>query len=134
VGDRKLPPFRTFLSSDSESRDILRTHRVIAAVGLDPDITRQMRQYGYRVLEFNSAIDLSQASEPCGIVCIADAAADIGALVGASITAGARVIWMNAGVAAPQQAYFAHRNGLQVVMNRCIRREYEEHFSELDEE
>ncbi|MFG0317581.1 MAG: CoA-binding protein [Planctomycetota bacterium JB042] len=91
--NRKLPPYRTFLASDSSIRDLLRDHRVLAFCGLsatgDPDaldVARRLKQRGYRVvpvtpdggevLGVEAARDVDAIRERIGIVVLWRGAAD----------------------------------------------------------
>lgn len=138
-----LPPYRTFLASDAEIREILRDCRTIAVLGMgaDPLAVRQrqaLEQRGYRVLPAAagpSAADgtvpappLTALGERADIVLVLAGAEDVGAAAREAAGAGARVLWLGRGVLAPEAAYRASRGGLQVVMGRDLLDEYMMHF------
>ena len=56
---------------------------------------------------------------------------DIPPLAQEAIDIGAKVLWMQLEVVNPQAARLAHKAGLKVVMNRCMKIEYARLFGGL---
>ncbi len=143
--NRKLPPYRTFLASDSAIRDLLRSHRVLAFCGLSAtgdrdalDVARRLKQRGYRVvpvtpgggevLGVEAAADVDSIEEQVGIVVLWRGTADARAIVEAAARRGAEAVWFEVGAEDPESAHHATELGLTAVMGRSVIGEYEMHF------
>lgn len=117
---------------------VLRTAKTIATVGLssDPDkashkIPAYLQAQGYRVIPVNPRLEealgekaygsLSEIKEPIDVVQIFRPSAEVGPIVDEAIAAGAKVIWMQLGIADEQAAARARAAGLDVVMNQCMK-------------
>jgi len=117
---------------------VLRTAKTIATVGLssDPDkashkIPAYLQAQGYRVIPVNPRLEealgekaygsLSEIEEPLDVVQIFRPSAEVGPIVDEAIAAGAKVIWMQLGIADEQAAARARAAGLDVVMNQCMK-------------
>lgn len=117
---------------------VLRTAKTIATVGLssDPDkashkIPAYLQAQGYRVIPVNPRLEealgekaygsLSEIGEPLDVVQIFRPSAEVGPIVDEAIAAGAKVIWMQLGIADEQAAARARAAGLDVVMNQCMK-------------
>lgn len=144
----RLPPYRMFLASDGEIRDLLRELRTIAAFGVGSDdrarqVLLEMGTYGYRVIAvvpdsdtqaseqyegLRIATDLASVGERVDIVCVFGDAERVPEAAARAADLGAQVLWLERGVQHPEAAYDAHRRGLKVVMNRGLLGEYEMHF------
>lgn len=140
----RLPPFRTFLASDNDIRELLRDSRTVAVIGLgerEPGIgiARFLRQRGYRVLPVaaagaasvlgvEAAADLDSVPERVDIAVVLQPDADVPELARAAAVKGARSLWLERGVVQPEGAFLAAELGLKVAMNRSIVAEYEMHF------
>jgi predicted CoA-binding protein len=130
-------------ATTDEIRDILATARTVAVVGLSdkPDresyiVARYLQQHGYRIIPINPGISrvLGEPSYPDLASVPPDVAIDvvdvfrrpeyIPAVVDAAITRGARVVWMQLGLAHNAAAEKARSAGLRVVMDRCIKIEH----------
>jgi uncharacterized protein len=134
-----------------EVRRILLRHRRLAVVGLSPNRSRpsyramvHMRANGYDITPVNPRCD-----EVLGAPCLPDLAAaaargpleivnifrrveDIPPIVDEAIALGAKVIWMQLGLAEEQSADRARAAGLEVVMDRCIKMEHCRFFGGLN--
>jgi predicted CoA-binding protein len=128
--------------SDDYLRGILTGVGTIAVVGASPrpqrpshGVMRYLQRQGYRAIPVNpTAAGATLLGEEC-YATLADVAAaglgpidmvDIfrrseaaGAVVDEAIAVGAKVVWMQLGVADPAAAARAEANGIKVVMNRC---------------
>ncbi len=146
---RRLPPYRTFLASDAVIREILRSYRTIAMVGLGPDAppaardaARQLKQRGYRVLPVHpgggevlgmqATPDLRALGERIEIVAVISAALPVAEVVDQALAAGAKVLWLEPGGSHPESAYRAARAGLAVILNRELLAEYLMHFPDSE--
>lgn len=144
-----LPPLRSFLASDRTIREILRTSRTIALVGIDPDpsaasfrVARALQSHGYRVLPIHGATNareilgepvfasLDELGERVDLIVVMQRDADLDRIAATAHERGTNVLWLQPGVGEPAAAYAAHRRGLLVVMNRCVAKEYEAQFPE----
>ena len=143
----RLPPYRSFLASDSDIREILRDHRSIAMIGLaaDPEpatllAVRSLKLRGYRILPGHPDrgellgqevhVDLLSIQEPVGIVAVLEPDRPLLELARQAKQIGATVFWLEPGHSDAEGAYQASKLGLQTVLNRTIIGEYEMHFSD----
>jgi predicted CoA-binding protein len=129
--------------SDDVLRDLLIRYRHIAVVGLSPNPARPshrvaayMRAHGYDITPVNpvapevlgipSASSLADAATRgrLEIVNIFRRPSEIPGIVEAAIALGAKVIWMQLGLADADAAARARAAGVEVVMDRCIQVEH----------
>ena len=127
-------------ASDEEIDTILAEAHTVAVVGLSPkperdshQVARYLKEHGYRVVPVNPGVD-----EILGERCYPDVAsipADIDidvvdifrrpeaipAIVDQAVARGARVVWMQLGLAHNAAADTARKAGLKVVMDRCMK-------------
>ena len=132
-------------------RLILKRYRRLAVVGLSPRPDRpshramiHMAANGYEITPVNPTCDevlgnpcvatLAEAAEagPLEIVNLFRKPADIPPIVDEAISLGAKVIWMQLGIAEPASAERAREAGLEVVENRCIKMEHCRFFGGLN--
>lgn len=144
-----LPPLRSFLASDRAIREILRSSRTIALVGIDSDptaatfrVARALQSHGYRVLPIHCATNareilgervhgsIDELAERVDLIVVMQRDADLDRIATTAQERGTKVLWLQPGVGEPAAAYAAHRRGLLVVMNRCVAKEYEAQFPE----
>jgi len=130
-------------ADEREIDEILASARTIAVVGLSdkPDreshmVARYLQANGYRVLPVNPAVveALGERSYPDLVSIPPEIAIDvvdifrkpefIPAIVDAAIARGARVVWMQLGLADNAAAQRARAAGLGVVMDRCMKIEH----------
>lgn len=133
------------IETDSDLREIFRTVRTIACVGLSPNparpshqVARYLQGAGYRVIPINPGqaggmllgervwpdlASLPPELGPIDMVDIFRRSEEAGAVVDAALThlagRGLRVIWMQIGVIDAAAAARAEARGIAVVMNRC---------------
>ena len=136
---------------DDDVRRILLRYRRLAVVGLSPNTSRpsyramvHMKAYGYDITPVNPAADevlgfpavdtLAEAAErgPLEIVDIFRKVADIPPIVDEAIELGAKVIWIQLGLAHDEAAAKARAVGLEVVQDRCIKMEHCRYFGGLN--
>lgn len=131
----------TFQNPDpSEIKRILSEARTIAVVGLSPrsdrpshGVAAAMQRFGYRIIPVRPAVDevlgekayadLRELPETPDIVDVFRAPEHVPAIVDDCIAIGARVLWLQEGVINADEAERAQRNGITVVMDRCIYKE-----------
>ena len=128
-------------ATDPEIREILTTARRIAVVGHSDDpardsyrVGRYLAAHGYEVFPVNpNAVstaelkfypDLPSVPGPVDIVDIFRRPEAIAEVVDQAIAIGARVVWMQEGLAHNAAADMARGAGMRVVMNRCIMKEH----------
>ena len=123
--------------TDEEVVAILRRTRRIALVGASarPErasngVMRFLLAHGYDVVPVNpglagqrlhgqSVVASLDEAAPLDMVDIFRNAADVPPVVEAAIRLGARTVWMQLGIVAPDAAEQARRAGLAVAMDRC---------------
>jgi len=139
----QLPEFNP---EDEEIKGILENNRTIAVVGLstDPDkdsyrVARYLQEHGYHIVPVNPKTDeiLGQKCYPnlaeipfsVDIVDVFRKIEAIPAIVDEAIAIGAKVVWMQLGLAENRSAHKAMTAGLQVVMNKCLKIEHSRYFA-----
>jgi hypothetical protein len=117
--------------------DILTKYKTIAVVGLSSNptrpsyaVTEYMQSSGYHIIPVNpnetdvlgepSYADLEEVPQKIEIVNIFRRAEDIPPVVEAAIRVGAKVVWMQQGIANEPAAERARAAGITVVMDACI--------------
>ncbi len=117
--------------------DILTKYKTIAVVGLSSNparpsygVTEYMQSSGYQIIPVNpnetdvlgepSYSSLDEVPQKIEIVDIFRRAEEVPPVVDAAIRAGAKVIWMQQGIANESAAEKARAAGLTVVMDACI--------------
>lgn len=120
--------------------EILTKYRNVAVVGLSSDplkpsrkVASYLAEHGYNVIPVNpkateilgkkSYPSLSVVPEKVEIVDIFRRPEDVMPIVEEAIKVGAKVVWMQEGIVNEAAAQKAREAGLQVVMDKCIRRE-----------
>ncbi len=138
--------------SDSHLRDILTRTRVIAVVGVSMNpvrpsyyVARYLSLKGFTVIPVNPGhageklfghtvrAALSDITEPVDMVDIFRRSDAVPPIVDEALEAfpGLRTIWMQIGVMHEEAARVARARGVDVVMNRCPKIEYQRLFGEL---
>ncbi len=126
-------------------KTILEQSKVIAVVGLSRRESRPgyyvpayMHAAGYRIIPVNPYLeealgekaypDLLSIPEPVDMVVIFRRSEDVPPVVDEAIEIGAKVVWMQLGIVNEEAAAKARAAGLQVVMNACIKIDYQRLF------
>ena len=121
--------------------EVLKSSRVVAVVGLStkPDrpsyiVASYLKEKGYRIIPVNPQEekilgevcypDLSSIPEPVDVVDIFRRPEDVPPIVEEAIKVGAKTVWMQEGVINEEAAARAESAGLQVVMDRCMKKEH----------
>jgi hypothetical protein len=128
-------------ATSEELRRILRTYKTVAVVGLSdrPDrdshrVAAYLQQHGYRIVPVNPNVatvlgepaypGLREVPVPVDVVDIFRKPDAVPEIVEDAIAMGARVIWMQEGIAHNAAADRARAAGLEVVMNKCMLKEH----------
>jgi predicted CoA-binding protein len=131
---------------DREIKAILDNNQVIAVVGLSPKpdrdshrVAKYLQDHGYRIVPVRPKAEeilgekayasLKDIPFPVDVVDIFRKVDAIPGIVDEAIDIGAKVVWMQLGLAENQSAQKAREAGLQVVMNKCIKIEHHRCFS-----
>ncbi|MFC1891902.1 CoA-binding protein [Thermodesulfobacteriota bacterium] len=129
-------------TSDNELKDILGKTRKIAVVGLSPKeqrdsnrVARYLLEKGYDIIPVNPGQreilgkkcykSLSDIPGQIDIVNIFLNPSRVPPVVDQAITSGVEVVWMQLGIVDKKSAEKARNEGIRVVMDRCIKQEYE---------
>jgi predicted CoA-binding protein len=124
--------------SDHDLREILLSAKTIASVGLSSNqnkesywIASYLKEQGYKVIPVNptadeilgekSYPDLASVPDEIDVVQVFRRPEDVPPVVDDAIQAGAKVVWMQEGIAHEEAAEKARQAGLQVVMDACMR-------------
>ncbi|MBK9139659.1 MAG: CoA-binding protein [Verrucomicrobia bacterium] len=128
-------------ATSEEVREILTRYKTVAVVGLSdkPDrdshrVAAYLQQAGYRIIPVNPNLSevlgeraypsLREVPVPVDIVDIFRKPDAVPAIVADAIAIGAKVIWMQDGIAHNAAADQARAAGLKVVMSKCMLREH----------
>ncbi|MBU1190926.1 MAG: CoA-binding protein [Gammaproteobacteria bacterium] len=120
---------------------LLRAVKTIAVVGLSPrpnrpsfQVSKSMQGFGYRIIPVRPAVesvlgepaypDLYALPEPVDLVNVFRNPNEIGPIVDACIALKLPRLWLQDGVINEAEALRAQAAGIEVVMDRCIYRDY----------
>src|SRR5512147_772011 len=139
------------MALDDQIRDLLKTARTIAVVGLSNkswrpsyDVAAYLRSAGYTVVPVNPEVDevlglksypdlfAAARDHPIEIVDVFRKSEFVPGIVEQAIGIHARALWLQVGVIHREAAQRAHLAGLIVVMDRCIKVEHRR-WQESDE-
>lgn len=132
---------------DEQIKEILKKIQVVAVVGLSPkpdrashQVAQYLQEHGYRIVPVRPKVDevlgekafanLRDIPFPVEVVDIFRKVEAIPGIVDDAIAIGAKVVWMQQGLAENESARKAREAGLQVVMNKCMKIEHSRYFSE----
>jgi predicted CoA-binding protein len=130
---------------------ILTENHTIAMVGLSADPMRPshfaaiyMQSEGYDIIPVNPRYagetilgqrvyaSLEEIPRPVDLVDVFRRADELPAIARSAVGIGARVLWMQLGVANEEAAHIAREAGLEVVMDRCVKIEHARFFGGLN--
>lgn len=134
-----------FNPEDSEIKEILSQYKIIAVVGLSDDpskdsnrVAQYLIHHGYTIVPVNPTKEtilglkcypnLKSIPFPVDIVDIFRKPADVPPVVDDAIAIGAKVVWMQLGIAHNEAAKKAKEAGLKVVQGKCIKMEHTRYF------
>lgn len=139
----QLPPVQ-------EIKHILQKYSTIAVVGLSPKperpshwVSQYMIQAGYTIIPVNPGQneilgqvcypDLLSVPHDIDIVNIFRRADQVLPFVKDAITRKAKVIWMQEGIVNEDAALLARKNGITVIMDRCIKVDHQHYVHKPEE-
>jgi predicted CoA-binding protein len=128
--------------TDERVTEILKTYKNVAVVGLTPKqetaanrVARFLSRHGFRLYPVNPRYEsiLGEPSVPyvrniTGPVDILDVfrrPEHLGGIIDDGLAVGAKVIWLQLGIVDEDFAGRAQEAGFEVVMDRCMKKEYE---------
>ena len=129
-------------------QQLLTSARTIAIVGLSNNPLRAsnfvgfyLLRHGYHVIPVNpretevlgqrAVAKLTDIDEPVDIVNVFREPGVVPELAEEAIRIGARALWLQFGVISPAGAALAHRAGLAVVMDRCLKIEHARYLGRM---
>jgi predicted CoA-binding protein len=139
---RKLSTASAFVNPDEEAIvKLLRAVRVIAVVGLSPKegrpsfrVAQAMQGFGYRIIPVRPAVEsvlgekayarLEDVPEKIDLVDVFRAPEHIEPIVDSCLALGIKHLWLQDGVVNEAAARRARAAGIEVVMDRCVYRDY----------
>jgi len=129
---------------DEELKDVLRTCKAVAVVGISPKedrpsyiVASYLKSKGFRIipvrpdgeeiLEEKVYHRLSEIPNEIGVdvVDIFRKSEDVPPIVEEAIRRGVRVVWMQEGVIHEEAGEKAEKAGLKVIMDRCMKKEHQ---------
>ncbi len=135
-----LPPTLGIIKrkSDGDLKRILATYKTVAVVGISKNpekpshtVPAYLQSHGYKIIPVNPKYeevlgekaypDLNSIPEPVDIVDIFRPSDAVPPIVDEAITLGAKVVWMQLGIANEEAARVAEAAGLEVVEDTCMR-------------
>jgi uncharacterized protein len=142
AGADEAPTFNLARYQDERViRDLIRTARTVAIVGLSPNPLRPsyfvgyyLQRHGYRVVPVNPKEReiLGETSYPSlaaipfavDVVDVFRAPAAVPEIAREAVQIGAKALWCQFGVISPEGAEIAAHGGLTMVMDRCMKVEH----------
>jgi uncharacterized protein len=141
-------PEQPAYQDENTIRDIVRSARTVAIVGLSPNELRPshfvgfyLQRHGYRIVPVNpketeilgetcypSLLDIPF---PVDVVDVFRAPSAVPAIAEEAVKIGAKALWLQFGVISPEGAAIAERGGLKVVMDRCMKVEHARHLGRM---
>jgi len=126
------------MNSDKVMKEILLSARTVASVGLSSNpekesyaIVSYLKEQGYQILPVNPTAteilgqkaypDLESIPGKVDVVQVFRKSEDVPPVVESAIRIGAKVVWMQVGIVNEAAAARARAQGLQVVMDACMR-------------
>lgn len=131
-----------FVNPDERERcALLRRVRTIAVVGLSPnparpshEVARAMQEYGFDIIPIHPVVPevlgarayrkLADVPVKIDLVNVFRRAEHIGEIVDQCLVLGLKAIWIQEGIVNEPAAERARAEGMTVVMDRCIYRDY----------
>jgi predicted CoA-binding protein len=123
-------------STPDEIRDLLRSTRTIAVVGLSDNpgrashrVAAYLQDHGYHIIPVNPTVTevlgekayprLEDVPEPIDLVDVFRRPEHVPEIVDAAIKVGAKAVWLQLGIVHEEAAAKARAAGLRVVQDRC---------------
>lgn len=125
------------INNDNELKQILKTIRIVASVGVSSSeekpsygIFYYLMEHGYHMIPVNPMAsdilglktypDLASIPQKIDVVQVFRKSEDVPPVVEQAIRIGAKIVWMQKGIINEEAAQKAEAAGLRVVMNRCM--------------
>ena len=125
------------INNDNELKQILRTMKTVASVGVSSSeekpsywIFNYLKEHGYQMIPVNPTAseilgakvypDLASIPQKIDVVQVFRRPEDVPPVVEQAIRIGAKIVWMQKGIVNEDAAQKAEAAGLKVVMNRCM--------------
>lgn len=131
--------YHAAMSQTENIRQILRSYRCVAVVGLSPkphrdsfEVAHYLQAHGWRIIPINPNADeilgekaypsLLEAArhERIELINVFRNSADVPPVIDEAIAIGAKAVWLQLGIEHAAAAEKARAAGLQVVQNRCL--------------
>ncbi|MDP2967993.1 MAG: CoA-binding protein [Deltaproteobacteria bacterium] len=132
---------------DEELKEMLKHYKTVAVVGISPKedrpsfrVAAYLQSKGYRIIPvrpdgdtilaekvYPNLIEIPKEIE-IDVVDIFRKSEEVPPIVEEAIRRGAKIVWMQEGVIHQKAGEEAERAGLKVVMDRCIKKEYQRLF------
>ena len=126
------------MNSDKVMKEILLSVKTVASVGLSSSdekesywIVSYLKEQGYQIIPVNPTAteilgekvypSLSSIPDKVDVVQVFRKPEDVPPVVDEAIIIGAKIVWMQEGIANEEAAQKARDAGLQVVMDACMR-------------
>lgn len=127
--------------SETNFLRVLRQARTIAVVGLSADgskpsylVSKYMQEHGYRIIPVNPKYteilgekcypNLRSIPEPVDMVDVFRKSGDTVPVAEDAVAIGAKTLWLQIGVINEEARRIAESNGLDVVVDRCVKIEH----------
>lgn len=140
MNDEKSEKFQN--PTDERLAEILKSYKNVAVAGLTPKqespanrVARFLKRHGFRIHPVNPRYEsvlgeiswpyIRNIPEPVDIVDVFRRPEHLGGVIEDAVGVGAKVLWLQLGVFDEEFAAQAQEAGLEVVMNRCMKKEYE---------
>ncbi len=134
------------MEQDAAIKEVLRTSKVIAMVGLSSDeqkpsnvVARYMKGKGYRVIPVNpgeesilgekSYPSLADVPDHVDIVDIFMRAERVLPVVEQAVNLHPKVIWLQMGIRSDEAKSVSDKNNIMFVMDKCVKQEHARLFS-----
>lgn len=128
--------------TDDQTQEILRRYHTIAVVGLSPkperasyQVAQYLQDHGYRIIPVYPRAGkilgetvyarLEDIPFPIDIVDVFRKAEDTPAVAESAVRIGAKVLWLQLGIASEVARSIAETGGLGVIEDRCMKIEHE---------
>lgn len=140
--------FPAYNPTNDEIKEILSNYKVVAVVGISnkPDrdsfrVASFLKEGGYKIVPVNPNCDavlgekcypsLSSIPFPIEIVDIFRKPEAVPPIADEAIKIGAKAVWMQIGIVNNESAEKLIKNGIKVVMNKCMMIEYNNYFPDF---
>lgn len=135
--------FEEFQNPPNERlEELLKDYKNVAVAGLTPKqessanrVARFLKRHGFRIYPVNPRYEsilgevtwpyLRNITDPVDIVEIFRRPEHLGGIIEDAVKVSAKVIWLQLGVVDEEFARRAKEAGFEVVMDRCMKKEYE---------